>query len=370
MTLLNLPACPFTNDVHTQRAGEFYHTYEFEIPSTHPSARFAVEGGNVLFPDLDGKTKVFSVTNVEFGSMVRVSSEDSAQYDLNADVMVPTGTNPVLGAVAMATLILQGSRWRLGTCEADPNTEWELPIDEYPSKWESLQAMATHWGVEIVTEPVVYGNQIVDRIIHLVRAQGQNRGVILRYGGNTDEMTRRGNGGYLYTALYGFGSGENISSVVWVKANGDPMDKPAGELLLKDEEARLKWGIELDDGTKAHRVGVFRCDETEPGAILWKTYQELLVARNPRYNYECSIAALERPPAQRPGDPKRTWEAVRAGDFVTVDDIRAGYRDLVRVIEIRRSYSDPSQDSVTLGVPEVRLADYIRQSVLLRRSSW
>ena len=372
---LSPAACPFFDDIHTERVGDgFYHTYEFSIPADHPSATLAVPKGYVIFPDIDGITKCLTIRDVEehissAGVYKRVSCEDAAQDELLCAVMEPA-TNTDDTAAEMLTSALAGSRWSVGKVEdtATLTHVW----DNYPTKWECVLKVAEMFGLEVATRVETRGGAIVGRYIDLIAHRGSFTGKTIAYEKDTTDVRRIQAGGEVYTAMIGVGKdGLTFASSIWSTASGDPVNKPQYATQVELPSALEAFGITLDDGSKAHRVGVFRDhEEAVAGALLTKTYAALVDRSTPADTYDASVAMLERMPAQRPGDQPRSWERIRIGDEITVRNTAGAvpYTMQARVIEMRRSYSDPTADAVVLGKPSPRLSDYLLRSQLMWRN--
>jgi len=397
MTLLEMPACPFFDDTHTERLdgyGNFYHVYEFSIPSNHPSAELAVPKGLVIFPDLDGDTKCFVTRTVDEesgpnGLYKRCVAEDAAQDELMSMVVAPMEYS-ASDCTTIVEGLLSTSRWDVGVVEIPDTYTATFEWLEYPTVWECLLEVAKYFGAEVQSQVEVSGNTIVSRSIDFLLHRGMASGQTIEYTKDCAAVTRSGDGGEIYTKVIGLGASQadgtllQFTDVAWTTAGGDPWDKPETDNFLASDKHRMgdagdpekgipetpMYGIRLDDGTVEHRTGVYRApDQTDTGWLLYDTYQYFMEHLLPRYTYDVTIAALERMPLQRPGDAKREWESIRVGDTVTVRDTACypPYQDEVRVIEVRRSYSDPTRDGVVLGVPEKKVSDYLADAVRLRR---
>lgn len=159
------------------------------------------------------------------------------------------------------------------------------------------------------------------------------------------------------TALYGRGKGEQteaggytrrltFADVVWNGSGLDPVDKPLGQQWVGDPEALEKFGrIDPDTGKKMHRFGVFEDgEETDPEALLEKTWNALQGTNTPRITYEMNVLDLE----QFTG---LSHEKVRLGDTVFVIDkeFKPALRVEARVIEIKRDLVSPENTEIILG---------------------
>jgi len=381
MTTLPLTSCPFFDDAHTERAGEFYHTFEFSVPAWHETAALAVPKATVILPDLDGYARSFVIRTVDeesgpSGSFKRVFCEDEAQDELLCKIVPPLTYNDT-AATELLTDLIAGSRWIPGTVESSDSITADFDWQEYPSVWECIVAIAEEFTLDIVPRVTIIGSEITGRYIDLKATRGTYTGQVLDYSRDTESITRSGDGGELYTAAYGVGATvadayTMFTDIVWTTGDGDPVDKPSSQQWVGDEDARQAYGILLDDGTLIHRYGVYRNSDLTTGQeeiLLQKTWDWLTEHKTPQYTYDVKAVMLERMPPQRPGDPERVWERLRVGDTVIVRDSSANppYRAEVRVVEVTRSYSDPTQDTVVLGVQKKRVSDWMKEITLLSR---
>lgn len=375
MTMLSPEAAPFFDDLHIERVegpGTFFHTYEFSIPANHPSAALAVPKGYVIFPDLDNQPKCLVIQEVDertspSGSFKRVTCEDAAQDELLGAVVAPVTSTDDTPA-EMLTTILAGTRWEPGVVASASTLTYAWK--DYPTAWECVLKVSELFGLEVDTRVEVRGGAITGRYIDLIEHRGAFTGKTVAYAKDTSEIQRLGDGGEVYTAMIGVGSdGLTFAASEWTTASGDPVDKPTGQIQVASPAALEAYGIPLDDGGKAHRVGVYRDPEvTVSGELLTKTWASLVEHSTPRYTYSASLAMLERVPSQHPGDLPRTWERIRVGDEVTVRDTSGvPYTASARVIEVQRSYTDATRDNVVLGKPSPRLSGYLRKTQLLWR---
>ncbi len=222
-----------------------------------------------------------------------------------------------------------------------------------------------------MTRVVASGGRITGRYIDLVQSRGSYTGRMLAYARDTQSVKRSGDGGEVYTAAYGLGAtvddaAVTFSAVVWETGSGDPADKDNGVEWVGDAGALDVYGLRDDDGTVTHRWGVFRdTQETDDERLLEKTWAWLQEHKQPRFTYDVGVAAIESYVPQ-----ESSLTPIMPGDLVIVRDTRCqpSYTAEVRVTEVTRSYSDPTRDSFVFGEPKKRLADYMREIRLLKRT--
>jgi phage minor structural protein len=341
-------ACPFFDDTHTERLEDGFATYEFSVPLDHEDALKIEARGYVLLRDLDGNFQLFRIETVEDqltsdGTRIRHVIAESAATELNNDIVRPM---TLTGATATQALdaVLAGTRWQRGIVEWLGSLTIELL--DYPTVLAGVHKIRSEFGAEIRFRVEYDGGRIVGRYVDLLQQRGNRTGKRFEYQKDLAGATRTEDTTQLCTALIGLGKADDqgnrltFANVEWRKANGDPVDKPLGQDWVGDPDALQTWGV-----NGKHVFGVYEdSEEEDPAKLLQKTWDELQNRINGRYTYEVEVATLERVAGYE-------HEAVRLGDTVTVHDY-ANNQPIVleaRVIEVQRSYSDPSRDKVVLG---------------------
>src|SRR5690606_17406163 len=143
-------------------------------------------------------------------------------------------------------------------------------------------------------------------------------------------------------------NGENerltFADAEWSTANGDPADKPKGQIWIGDETARQNFGIPDGNGGRVHRMGVVEFSDIEdPAELLRKTDEALPQYTTPRATEDASVMDLETALAY-------SHEAVRLGDTVRVinRDFKRELRIKARVVDIQRDRLSPENSRVIL----------------------
>lgn len=142
-------------------------------------------------------------------------------------------------------------------------------------------------------------NNIIARKIKILQRLGADTGQRFEIDHNITEIGRTVLS-YPKTAMYGWGAsletddGGNtryidFGDVVWSKANGDPVDKPKGQMWVGDPEAFENYK-RYRDGAWRHRFGEFSNQEyDDPEELLWATWQNLQANKYPVVNYRLSV---------------------------------------------------------------------------------
>ncbi|PZN10009.1 MAG: hypothetical protein DIU69_07815 [Bacillota bacterium] len=335
--------------MHTERLEGAAISYEFAVPADHPDAATIAPEGYVIIRDLDGNLQQFRIKTVETGlssqgERVRRVTAENAALELNGEYVRPATWTGVTAAQALANA-LTGTRWAPG------QVEWlgsrTITIDGYKTVTEVLLQIASEFGGELRWRVEWRDGRIVARYVDLLQRRGRRTGKRFEYAKDIEGLKRIEDTTELVTAMIGVGqTDENgnrltFADVTWSRAKGDPADKPAGQDWVGDLDALQRWGL---PGGR-HIFGLYDDpDEADPQRLLQKTWDALQARINSRYTYEIDVAVLERVAGLE-------HEAVRLGDTITVHDYTVDPPLILeaRVVEIQRSYVDPSRDKVTLG---------------------
>lgn len=260
-------------------------------------------------------------------------------------------------AGAALSVALEGSRWQVG--RADPTAAGSVHFYDN-SRQECITKILETWDVELGYRIVFTGNQITGRYIDLYARRGVETGRRYAYGRGALEVVREESQAGLYTAAIGRGKGEqkfdddgeatggfgrriNFSDVVWSKATGDPVDKPAGQEYVEIPEMTAQFGY--SDGSPRMKVCVYQ-DIEDPATLLQKTYEELLVNSRPLVQFRATITEAGN---------------LELGDTVSIIRKELGIYYKTRVFSVKRDLLGGSLVEINLGDNlDVSQADYNR----------
>ncbi len=327
-------------------------TLEFHVPYTDKNADVELiegDGRAVIRHPTEGHFVEFVIrtptdTNGHNGTVKEVFCEDS-EYELN-DAWI-TGYSPSEPVDLRTALnaVLQGTRFEPGEVM---ETDERLPRLGPMSVKRAITELIALYGGEKRKRVEFRGNRITRRFIDIFSRRGQFTGKRWEYGKDIQNIRREVDYTGIKTALYGFGqSTENdgpridFANVVWSKANGDPVDKPAGQRWVGDPDALVKYGY---DGGTRHRFGVHDSQAEDPGQLLLETWEELQRRNKPNATYELDVILLERLTG-------RDHEKVRLGDGTYVIDrmMRPAAELEAHVIRFEHDLNEPEKSRVLLG---------------------
>lgn len=352
----NSKKCPFFDPIHTEQLNKD-HTLDFSVPANHAAAAHIQRNNLVAFKDSDGDYQLFQIYKTEEEHdgtqlLIRAYSEHT-YFEMNDDIIEDLRTINDTASSAMDDA-LSKSRFKKGTI-----AELGLRTTNfyYESAVSSIQKIINTWGGELKKRILFDGSAITGRFVDLPVRRGSDTGKRFEYTKDLVSIRRTVDITNLKTALYGRGKGEETETggysrrltfedEVWNGSGLDPVDKPAGQKWVGDPVALQQFGRKDPiTGERIHRFGVFEDgDETDPGALLTKTWNALQGVNKPKITYEMKVIDLERITGLE-------HEKVRLGDTVHIIDkeFTPVLKVEARIIEIREDLSNPENTEIILG---------------------
>ena len=232
---------------------------------------------------------------------------DRAESDLRTVRIIKDKRLQSVTADQALNVALEGTGYQLG--ERKGLTKVNKTNFYYISPREALVKIIEAFNCEVRVRYEFVENKIINRYIDLYHRQGSYSGVQFEYGNNALEVTMEEDSDNVVTALIGRGKGEEstdsegnatggygrrieFTDIVWTKASGKPIDKPAGQNYIVLNDDIENKGL-YQNGELKHRWGVFVDEEIEDKEVLLQaTYQELLRLNNPIRKYKASILDL------------------------------------------------------------------------------
>lgn len=224
-------------------------------------------------------------------------------------------------AKACLAKALEGTRWTVGTVETGTITGTADLAFYHCTVLEAVQKTADTYGLEVQTEyqPDPTGNQIGQRIIHLVEHRGStNTTKRFEYGKDLTQIKRDIDSGDVITRLYGWGKGIEQTNEEGEATGGygrkiSFADVNNGKPYIQDDNALANWGIVGADGTKHHSEASADFPDCEdPKELLNLTKAALKTRTTPVVSYTADVTAL----GQAGYDP----EGTDVGDSVQIID--------------------------------------------------
>ncbi len=250
---------------------------------------------------------VFKAYEVTMSDNYVVKGLDRAESDLRTVRIIKDKRLQSVTADQALNVALEGTGYQLG--EREGLTKVNKTNFYYISPREALVKIIKAFNCEFRVRYEFVENKIINRYIDLYHRQGSYSGVQFEYGNNALEVTMEEDSDNVVTALIGRGKGEEstdsegnatggygrrieFTDIVWTKASGKPIDKPAGQNYIVLNDDIENKGL-YQNGELKHRWGVFVDEEIEDKEVLLQaTYQELLRLNNPIRKYKASILDL------------------------------------------------------------------------------
>ena len=291
---------------------DFTHTIElnqfdrasFEIPVDY-KPNIIKEAQFFGFQSRDGAFCLFRISEKSYDIGLSIQGIDRAESDLHSFIIEnkrPKGTaEQVLGG------ILEGTGYQLGNVDGLTRTG-KLSF-YYISVRQALVKIIESYACEFKIRYTFVENKIIGRYIDLNQRFGHVTGHQFEYGTNILNVTYEESSDDVVTALIGRGKGEQstddngeatggygrriqFKDVVWSVANGDPVDKPAGQNYVTNETARNIYGLH-QNGVIKHRFGVYTNEDIEdPTELLKATYKELQRLSVPIVTFKANLLDL------------------------------------------------------------------------------
>lgn len=193
------------------------------------------------------------------------------------------------GSASLAVAVpLEGTPWTVGSTEGA--TALPAAVSLYRcSALDALKELAERLGCELYASYEAGDAGVTARRVNMVAEQGPgDRGRRFEYGRDLVSVTRTVSSDHVYTALYGYGRGEEVGDgngrrITFGEVNG-------GVDWVGDEQARLEWGVPDAAGGKAHAFGHVTFDDVEDKAELLRlTKARLEQVKRPRVSYGCDV---------------------------------------------------------------------------------
>lgn len=338
-------ACPYLEDTHKEALENSLSLYEFKVPANHSSASLLEVEGFIVYTNLDKKKQLFQIKEINQSRSGKqatktVFCENAAVSDLNGHVARPIVMSSYTLQQAME-YALQNTGWRLGRVDFAGVKDFE--ISEHITALEAIHIITQEFGAEMEYEVIFNGTRIVDKHINVLNGRGSLSGKLFTYEKDITGVERVEDSRSLVTALIGVGQGDQDGTLLTFDAL---TEYPESDRYVKSNDfvADMEAFQRFNKSGK-HIFGVFKDSEaTTMRELFDNTLERLKELSKPRMTYNISVVLLEKLTGY-------AHEKVRLGDTVRIQDKTFAPMLLLeaRIIEIVRSKTNPSADSVVLG---------------------
>lgn len=331
---------PYYNDLHQEAVENNLNVFEFEVPANNPSSSMLGEEGYVIYTDLDGRQQLFVIKTIteSYGdsNIIQINCEHASTGDLINDWVRPTATMNSFTVAQAVEYALTTSDWLLGNC--DYLGVKDFVFDQYITVKEALLEIADTFGAELEFEVIFDGNQVKEKLVHVLDKRGQDTGVTLDVGKDITGIERVVNTENVMTAVIAVG--KDGLTLNGYPAPSDERFKVT-EDFIEDLEALQTYSV-----NGRHKFGYYEDESTNQVELYNNAKKYLEDNSKPQFTYTVSLVTFER----LTGYPHKR---VRIGDRVKVRDFKNRPDEPLileaRVVEIKRSKTDPSKDEIVLG---------------------
>lgn len=256
---------------------------------------------------------------------------------------------------------LKDTRWAVGTVQISNTASCNF---YHQSARQSVADIIDTWGGELRTDITVSGARIVSRKVSIVAHRGNSTASKrFEYDKDIQTLSREVSEDDIYTALYGYGKGEEITDEEGNATGGysrkitfGDVNTPKGQNWVGDNDAKAKYGIVGADGKKAHAFGSVDFSDCEDKTELLKLTKEALkTASKPKVSYTIAVINL--------ADSGLIWENCGVGDEVQIYDKVLGEHLEGRVQAVKRFLKNEDASVITIGNIRNNIYDPIRDAL-------
>lgn len=333
---------------------ELQHTEQaFSLFAKIPADTQLAAGDAIGFRCIDGRFRLFEITQrdlVEPDGVWEIHAVDKAVRELMDEPVEDVRARNIMVSSYVSRL-LQKTRFYIASIDTSATATTSA---YYESVWSALEKAAAAYDVNIIPYYEFENGAVSNRCIDITANLGKDRGRIFELGDDMSGIRVTYDDTNIKTALYGRGKGVEIegdeddevsygrrltfADVVWSKANGDPVDKPAGQEWVGDPDAQAAFGR---DGRNRFGFAIFE-DETDAEKLLEETWEQLQKQKEPAISISASVIDTERM-------MNRAHEAVRLGDPVLVRLPRRKIDIHANITAIVRDYIKPEATQLTIA---------------------
>lgn len=294
----------------------------------------------------------------------------TALYDLDAYHVASLYRPKGKSAQEALAHLLDGTRWAVGDCSGLGTASASF---YHTSVLEAVRSLAKAWGGDLYAEVAVDSRGVRSRRVSL-KPRGSDSGRRFEYGRDLAGVTRSVAAGGVYTALYGYGKGEEVGSGYGRRLTFEGVaaaDSPEGQAWVGDEEARQAWGIPNGSGGVSHRFGSVTFDDCEDaGELLRLTRARLQETKAPQVTFDLDVLAISD--AGLDSDDVGVGDIVQFVDQTFTPTLRGSARITERTVDLlsRASVSLTIGDGVEGASDRMRSYESRLDAMRTQAATW
>lgn len=273
---------------------EIIHSEGEYTAVTQILAKDAPEYGDYFgFRCMDGRFRLFLIHTNEIddeSGTCMLTGTDAAIAELENSIVteLPLQNTTAVNAVSDA---LQGTGWSIGqqTGDGEVNTENAY----FATRWTAIKTAAAAGGVRVIPYYEFDGNRITAKKVDVLDKTPVFSGLLYtrKRGAQNIHITREG---IPYGRVYPVGKiigtedppeQVTIADAVWSTANGDPADKPDGQLYIDLPGAISTAAYVYEDKR-----------EEDPLRLMGKAFRDLESTRKPKASGTANLSDMQRIP--------------------------------------------------------------------------
>ena len=338
---------------------ELLHTEsDGTLEAVFPQTAGATPGEELGFACVDGLFRLFTIDSVEHddhnGTAI-VTATDAARAELQDTVTLNVELESAT-AIEAARQILAGRGWRI----EGGGGRSEKVATGYTSAWAALSDLESSHEVRVLPGYTISGGVVMGRRLVVTERTSTFCGRIFEARLDATDIAITHSERPI-TRAYGVGAATGtqdvptrmtIADAAWSRANGDPADKPAGQVYIDNPDA--------PPGALVREMMVLEENETDAARLLEKTWEKLKARQTAHVSGTATVADVEMQPGME-------YKAVRLYDRVAVI-ARSGEKVMATVLEIKRDYVRPHLTKITIGEEDFQPRTLSKTVAALARS--
>lgn len=329
-------APPFFDDIYSQDLATGAETFSFSTVAINNVARDLVVGNYVAFKNDEGEYKLFQITQTEEyheDAMYMSVYAEGAGLELINKVF-RARKSPSTSLRKFMEMVLDETGWSVGTIPFSAQESLDLDLED-ATVYATLQNTLSKYGVEMAFRCEINNGRISSKFVDLYTQRGRVTGKRFSFGRDIEGIRRKVDSTELFTALIGRGN----SNISFKDITVDGINKPLGQDFVADQDAYDRY-----NNNGYHIIGIFNYDTDSPEELLRETYKQLQKCKEPKIEYEVSVALL----GELLGE---SWNKVSIGDTVAIADnaFNPPIHLMARVSKLDKSFTDNQSDTCTLS---------------------
>ena len=329
-------APPFFDDIYSQDLATGAETFSFSTVAINNVARDLVVGNYVAFKNDEGEYKLFQITQTEEyhedAMYMNVYAEGAGLELINK--VFRARKSPSTNLRKFMEMVLDETGWNVGVIPFSAQESIDLDLPD-ATVYSTLQSTLSKYGVEMAFRCEINNGRISSKFVDLYTQRGRVTGKRFSFGRDIEGIKRKVDSTELFTALIGKGNKDINFKDVTV----DGINKPLGQDFVADQDAYDRY-----NNNGYHIIGIFNYDTDSPEELLRETYKQLQKCKEPKIEYEVSVALL----GELLGE---SWNKVSIGDTVAIVDnaFNPPIHLMARVSKLDKSKTNKQSSTCTLA---------------------